>query len=159
MPSAHTPPPLSLRLFLDSRTIFVPSGPSIFLSARFTRYSGRVLVPSYHRIYGTIESMISAQLCSHVLPFFLIVFSKLKPLKIQLRSWYTANLAIVFCTVSRFRHKRTFSDRKIQPVPSKMKFEMVKEMQIEILNGGEILVNYSKSKRSIFSVSHGTKSN
>ena len=47
----------------------------------------------------------------------------------------------------------------VQPVPWKMRLEMVKEMQIEILNGGEILVNYSKSKRSIFSVSHGTKSN
>jgi len=29
----------------------------------------------------------------------------------------------------------------IEPVPWKMRLEMVKEMQIEILNGGEILVN------------------
>jgi len=29
----------------------------------------------------------------------------------------------------------------IQPVPWKMRLRMVKEMQIEILNGGEILVN------------------
>jgi len=28
-----------------------------------------------------------------------------------------------------------------QPVPWKMKLEMVKEMKIKILNGGEILVN------------------
>ena len=31
-------------------------------------------------------------------------------------------------------------------------------MVIEILNGGEILVNWSKSRNSTFSVSHGTKS-
>jgi len=29
----------------------------------------------------------------------------------------------------------------IQPVPAKMRLEMGNEMQIEILNGGEILVN------------------
>jgi len=29
----------------------------------------------------------------------------------------------------------------VQPVPWKMRLEMVKEMQIEILNGGDILVN------------------
>jgi len=29
----------------------------------------------------------------------------------------------------------------VQPVPWKMRLEMVKEMQIEILNDGEILVN------------------
>jgi len=36
---------------------------------------------------------------------------------------------------------------------------MIVEMQIEILNGGEILVNYSKSKNSNSSVSRGTNSN
>ena len=36
---------------------------------------------------------------------------------------------------------------------------MLKETQIEILNGGTILVNWSKSRKSDFSVSHGTKSN
>jgi len=33
----------------------------------------------------------------------------------------------------------------VQPVPWKMRLEMVKEIQIEILNGGEILVNYKNS--------------
>jgi len=47
----------------------------------------------------------------------------------------------------------------VQPVPWKMRLEMAKEMQIEILNGGEILVNKSKSRKSTFSVSHGTKWN
>jgi len=46
-----------------------------------------------------------------------------------------------------------------QSVPWKMRLEMVKQMQIEILNGKEILVNYSKSRKSNLSVSDGTKSN
>jgi len=33
-------------------------------------------------------------------------------------------------------------DTYVQPVPWKMRLEMVKEMQIEILNGGKILVNF-----------------
>jgi len=49
--------------------------------------------------------------------------------------------------------------RQVQPVPWKMRLEMLKEIQIEILNGGEILVNQSKSRKSNFSVSHGTRSN
>ena len=47
---------------------------------------------------------------------------------------------------------------EIQPVPWKMRLEMV----LEILNGGKILVNLSKSRKSRksnLSVSHGTKSN
>ena len=40
-----------------------------------------------------------------------------------------------------------------------MRLEMVKEMQTEILNGGKILVNQSKSRKSNFLVCHGTKSN
>jgi len=50
-------------------------------------------------------------------------------------------------------------ERGVYPVPWKMRLEMVKKMQIEILNGGEILVNQSKSRKSNFSVSYGTKSN
>jgi len=40
-----------------------------------------------------------------------------------------------------------------------MRLEMVEEIQIEILNGGEILVNQPKLKKSNFLVSHGTNSN
>ena len=47
----------------------------------------------------------------------------------------------------------------VQPVPWKIRFEMFVGMQIEILNGGEILVNSSKSRNSNFSVSRGTHSN
>ena len=36
---------------------------------------------------------------------------------------------------------REFESGFIQPVPAKMRLEMVNEMQIDILNGGEILVN------------------
>ena len=37
LPSARTSPPLALRLFLDFCAIVSPSGPSIFLSARFAK--------------------------------------------------------------------------------------------------------------------------
>jgi len=47
----------------------------------------------------------------------------------------------------------------VQPVPWKMRLGMIVEMQIEILNGREILVNESKSKNSNSSVSRGTNSN
>jgi len=47
----------------------------------------------------------------------------------------------------------------VQPVPWKMRLEMLKDLQIEILSGGEILVNQSKSRKSNFSVSHRTESN
>ena len=40
-----------------------------------------------------------------------------------------------------------------------MRLKILEKMQIEILNGGEILVNWSKSRKLNFSVSHGTKSN
>jgi len=33
------------------------------------------------------------------------------------------------------------ADLNIQPVPAKMRLEMGREMQVEILNGGKILVN------------------
>jgi len=47
----------------------------------------------------------------------------------------------------------------VQPVQCKMRLEMLDQMVIEILNGGEILVNMSESRKSDFLVSHGTKSN
>jgi len=48
----------------------------------------------------------------------------------------------------------------VQPVvPWKMRLEMLVGMQIGILNGGEILVTWSKSKNSKISVSCGTNSN
>ena len=37
MPSAPTPPPLTLRLFLDFRAIFFLNGQYVFLSARFAK--------------------------------------------------------------------------------------------------------------------------
>jgi len=48
---------------------------------------------------------------------------------------------------------------QLQPFPEKMRLGIVNEMQIEILNGGEILVHYSKSRHSNSSVSRGTSSN
>jgi len=36
-PYAPTPPPLAQKLFLDLRAIFFPSGPSFFVSTRFTK--------------------------------------------------------------------------------------------------------------------------
>jgi len=47
-------------------------------------------------------------------------------------------------------------DPLVQPVPWKMRLEMLVGMQIEILNGSEILVNWSKLRNSNFSVSRGT---
>jgi len=37
--------------------------------------------------------------------------------------------------------KENIFSKYVPPVPGKMRPEMVKEIQIEILNGGEILVN------------------
>jgi len=38
----------------------------------------------------------------------------------------------------------------VQPVPEKMRLEMLVKMQIEILNGGDILVNYKfKSNQNL----------
>ena len=45
-PHAPTPPLLTQQLFLYFRAIFFPSGPSFFVSTRFTKNSGLVLVPS-----------------------------------------------------------------------------------------------------------------
>ena len=47
----------------------------------------------------------------------------------------------------------------LQPVPWKMRLWMLVGILIEILNGGEILVNYPKSRNSISTVSRGTNSN
>ena len=47
----------------------------------------------------------------------------------------------------------------VQLIPEKMRLEMLVGMQIEILNGREILVNWPKLRNSNFSVSRGTNSN
>jgi len=47
----------------------------------------------------------------------------------------------------------------VQLIPKKMRLEMLVGMQIEILNGREILVNWPKLRNSNFSVSRGTDSN
>jgi len=52
-----------------------------------------------------------------------------------------------------------FKNTWLQPVPEKMKLEMLVGMHIEILSGGEILVNWSESTNSNFSVSRGINSN
>ena len=52
-----------------------------------------------------------------------------------------------------------FSVLLYSPFLRKMRLEMVKSMQIEIRNGGEMWANKSKSTKSIFSASHGTNLN
>jgi len=58
----------------------------------------------------------------------------------------------------RTRPDRTRSVGQLQPVPKKMRLEMPVGMQIKILNGGQISVNWSKLRNSNFSVSRGTNS-
>jgi len=63
-------------------------------------------------------------------------------LLIRLLTWLLSILHIILCM--------------LQPTPVNMRLEMVNEVQIEILNGWQILVNYSKSRNSNSSVSRST---